>query len=88
MLGKIQKTYKGKTAGGFAKTAKLATMRAGNVEITSDDLPGCVLMLSEDDCLVVTDVSGWVVSLDCSASAASFFRALTDRADAQMLTLV
>jgi len=80
-----QRTYKGKTAGQWVKRAEIATMQAGNVEIVTPDLPGCLLLLTQDDRLVIDNVRGHVVSLYCGVRAIAKMAKLSAAAEAAML---
>jgi len=79
-----QKTYKGRTAGGFARKAKLVTCAAGNVEIVHDELPGCIITPTVHGNIVVSDLSGALVSIECSARAFEKFSGLARKADRMM----
>jgi hypothetical protein len=59
-------------------------MAAGSVEIVHDDLPGCILVLTEHDTLVIDNVDE-VVCLACSDRAAATLRRLTSKAERMML---
>ena len=79
-----QKTYKGKTAGGYVKSAKVTRMQAGTYEVTTPLLPGAILVMSDDGDMVIRDYDGIVVSLECSGKAASKLDQLTDLANDKM----
>ncbi len=64
-----QKTYQGKTAGGYLENAKIAEMKSGDFEITTPDLPGCVLIMADDGDLVISNFDGRVCALETSKRA-------------------
>ena len=83
----MQKTYKGQTAGGILKTAKVVRMQAGNYEIVVKDRDGCELIafLGEDlligggvisDVLVLCNFDGVVARLNMSDRAYNKMREL------------
>jgi hypothetical protein len=77
-----QKTYKGKTAGGWLKAAEVADCRAGMTYIWVT-IPGdgdCQLLRSDDD-MVITNYYGIVVVLATSMRAYCKLKALEARAE-------
>lgn len=79
-----QKTYMGKTAGGWLKNAIICRMSAGNVEVITDDLPGAILVLSDSGNMVITNIDR-AVSLTTSSRAYNILKKLTSTANRQML---
>ncbi len=66
---KTQKTYLGRTAGGWLKKAEVTKMACGDYSVTHPDLPGCILMLSVDCELVISNFTGIVAALETSNRA-------------------
>jgi hypothetical protein len=78
-----QKTYKGKTAGGWLKAAEVTECKAG-LTYTWVSIPGdgdCQILLSDDGDMVITNYYGIVVVLDTSMRAYRKLLALEARAD-------
>jgi hypothetical protein len=73
-----QKTYKGKTAGGWLKTATIAECEAGIVYVW---INGYQAVLADDGDLVLSDYSGIVASIVPSSRALRKMRKLEKLAD-------
>ena len=82
MQATYTKTFRGKTAGGWLKTATVAQMQAGTHEVVSTALPGCILMSDADGDLVITDFSGTVARIVCSPRASRHLARLEAKAEA------
>lgn len=65
----IKKTYKGRTAGGYLKSAEVSEMQSGDFFVTSPDLPGCIILMSDNGDMIVSDFGGVVCSLRMSQKA-------------------
>jgi len=87
----IVKTFKGKTAGGILKTAKVCEMRAGNYEVVVSHPHECIAMIgarkdgfggSVYDVLVLSDVNGVVARMEMSDKALARMESLKDECDA------
>jgi len=87
----IVKTFKGKTAGGILKTAKVCEMRAGNHEVVVSHPHECVATIgirgngwggSVYDVLVLTDANGVVARLEMSDKALAIMESLESECDA------
>jgi hypothetical protein len=59
----INKTYQGKTGGGWIKNAYIQPMQSGDFQIHTPDLPGCELVMSDHDNLIIRDYDGIVGGL-------------------------
>ena len=69
--------YHGRRGGGYVQNATVCEMKAGNFEIVTDDLPGCVLQLTEyTDSLIIRDSQEYIAVLPLSATAARRMSAL------------
>lgn len=64
-----QKTYRKRTAGSYLKGAEVSEMMAGTFEITIRDLPGCIVQITDNDDMIISDMSGIIAILECSPSA-------------------
>lgn len=62
---KFQKTYKGKTAGQYLKSAEISKTRAGTYEIFIGDF----IAIEAEDGMVLNDGHGTVVGLECKKMA-------------------
>lgn len=80
-----QKTYKGRTAGGYLKNAEVSEMQSGDYAVTSPDLNGCTLMMSVNGDMIVSDFSGIVCVLELSGRAISKLLAMEKEADMLMI---
>jgi hypothetical protein len=69
MFVQPQKTYKGKTAGHYLKFAQVCETQAGSFDIFCEKLPGCKLMMTDNDDMVVVDYDGIRVVLELSGRA-------------------
>lgn len=87
----MQKTIKGKTAGGIVRTAKVCQMRAGTWEIVVSHPHQCIAMIgarkdgwggSISDVLVLTDADGLVARLEMSAGALTKMQELESKREA------
>lgn len=75
-----QKTYKGKTAGGWLKTANIAESKAGIAHVWLD-IPGvgnCQIQLADDGDMVISSYDGIVAALETSAKAYRTLKALAE----------
>lgn len=63
---KFQKTYKGKTAGQWLKSAHISKTRAGTYEIFIGDF----IAKEAEDGMVLNDGHGTVIGLECKKLAA------------------
>lgn len=86
----MRATYKGRTAGGYLRTARVEEMRAGNVEVvvTVDNYDAhAILGRTDNGTPVVTfaDATGPIVRLSLSARAEEKLERLTQQADHKML---
>ena len=62
--------YHGRRGGGYVQGAAVCEMKAGNFEIVCDDLPGCVLQLTEyTDSLIIQDSQEYIAVLPLSDTA-------------------
>ena len=75
-----KKTYKGKTAGGYLRDAYTDHNPFTGRVIVHDDLPGCVLEMSQETgCLYILDTHGWRAVLTMSDRAKRDYEFLADR---------
>ena len=77
-----QGTYKGRTAGGYIKTAKVVRNQAGFGFVVSDLLPGAEMILTESGDLVINNFDGAAVRMPTSDRAEAQLRRLIAKADA------
>jgi len=72
-----QHTYRHKTANQYSSRAVLSTMASGLSEITTPDLPGCILYYGDNHDgyprMTVVDPSGCLAVLDCGWKAVKKF---------------
>lgn len=59
----MQKTYKGFTGHTLLFWAQITEFESDNFEITNRSLPGCVLMPTQEDTLIIRDATGIVAEL-------------------------
>ena len=90
----MQNTYKGKTAGGFLKSAQVVQMRAGNFEVvvTLPNGKEAIAMMGgrkdgwggvAEDVMVLSNADGHLVTLSTSTAAYSKLRELLNSAEKQ-----
>ena len=88
----MQKTYKGKTAGGILASARMVKMQAGTIEVvvTLSDGQDAIVMLGERgdgyggrvaDVCVLADVDGVIARLSTTAASYRRLRELERAAD-------
>ncbi len=77
----VKKTYKGKTGGGWIKNAHTQAMNSGDFQIHTPDLPGCELILTNHDNLIISDFDGVLVSLFLSNQAVKKMESLQEDID-------
>lgn len=85
---KTQKTYKGKTAGGWLKAAKIEQMRSGDYVITNTFLPGAQISIDIYGCMFIKDCTHTLARLACSARAEKDLSRLVKLADDMTLAAI
>ena len=76
-----QKTYMGRTAGGWLRDAVITEMQSGDKEITHPDLPGWIIYMSEQCDMVLHRIDGRTILLQMSKRAALQLHRLLGRCD-------
>jgi hypothetical protein len=80
-----QQTYRGRTAGGWLKRARVVRCAAGNYEVATPDLPYHVLVVTEDGEMVLDNGGRATICLTMSVRAARKLRRLKQEAERLML---
>ena len=84
---KVQKSFMGRTAGGWLKLASVGEAKCGitNTWINIPGLGDCQAILADDGDLVISNSDGVVVCLETSAKAYRTLKAMESRADKENL---
>jgi hypothetical protein len=84
----VQKTYKGRTAGGWLSLASVGEAKCGITNIWIPAIPGlrdCQAILTDDGDMLISDSEGVVVCLETSDRAYRTLKSLESKADAENL---
>ena len=80
-----QKTYLGRTAGGWLRKAEVSEMSGGDYAVTTPELPGRVLTITMGGDMVICDMYGTNYKLETSDTA--FLKLTRMEIEANNLTL-
>ena len=80
-----QKTYGGRTAGGWLRKAEVTEMSGGDYAVTTPELPGCILMIADCGDMIISDANDNRCALETSDTA--FFKLTRMEIEANNLTL-